>query len=115
MNDTNETVVIEIVYDPMTHKEKVQKVIELTTILKNAKTSKATMAVDLMNIFPRLKDAEDLIEYFAILRKHGIHFGAIIDKKTIKELEELQDVVNTIRQAARMEFRFRKTGNTSGR
>ena len=106
---------MEIVYDPSTHREKLRKIVEYTTTLKNARASKATMAVDLMNIFPRLKDAEDLIEYFAVLRKHGMHFGVVIDKKTTKELEELQDAVNTIRQAARIEFRFRTTGNTSGR
>lgn len=115
MDDSIQIVEMEIVYDPSTHKEKLQNIVKYTTTLKNAKVGNTAMAIGLMSVFPQLKEAEKLIEYFNTLIKYGIHFGVVIDKSTIKELDELKEAINMIRRAARIEFRFNATTNTSGR
>lgn len=117
MNDVNETIEVEIVYDPSTHREKLRKIGECTSTLKNAKAGNTTMVFDLMGIFPKLKEAECLIEYFEVLRKHGANFGVIVSKDTIKELKDLQEAVDVIRSAATREFNKCRTSrwNSSGR
>ena len=45
MNDVNETIEVEIVYDPSTHREKLRKIGECTSTLKNAKAGNTTMEI----------------------------------------------------------------------
>jgi len=99
-----ENVQVELVYDPLTHKEKIQLISQYTLRLQNVRYGKGMLPAVLLSIYPVLQDSEALIKYFETLIEVGQNFGVLIPKVVQTQLNELRDAVNTIRNAANREF-----------